>query len=70
MTRSDSPIYVVADDRGTWHVHHESARDPLSKHGTGTDAERAAVGHAKQTGATGVVVRDRYGRLHHAHVRP
>ena len=61
-----APIHVIPDDRGTWSVQTEGAHDPVSRHGSATDAERAAVRHAEQTGARGVVVHDRYGRLHRA----
>jgi hypothetical protein len=61
-----SIIHVIPDDRGTWRVQREGARDPVSKHGSATDAERAAVRHAKQTGTPDVTVHARYGRLHHA----
>jgi hypothetical protein len=58
------PIHVIPDDRGTWRVEPEGSTAPVSRHGNATDAERAALRHADQTGARGVIVHDRYGRLH------
>ena len=65
--RAVSPIHVISDDRGTWRVQSEGAPAPVSRHGSATDAERAAVRQARLTGAPDVIVHDRYDRLHRAY---
>jgi hypothetical protein len=60
------PIHVIPDEFGAWSVQPENAHDPISRHDNATDAERAALRHAMQIGARGVIVHDRYGRLHRA----
>jgi len=47
---------------GTWQVAQEGAADILSEHSTATEAERAALEHARDQPEPIVVVHDRYFR--------
>ena len=55
-------IHVRCTDTGTWLVHPEDAEEPVSLHGTETEAERAARKHAEDHGGGPVVIHDRYAR--------
>ncbi len=61
-----SPLHVVPDRLGAWHIQREGEDRPLSIHRTTTDAEREAIRCARATGAVEVVIHDRYGRTHRA----
>jgi hypothetical protein len=63
---SVSPLHVVPDRVGGWHVHREGEDLPLSDHDSATAAELAALRQADRSGANEVVVHDRYGRIHRA----
>ena len=52
-------VHVVPDRLGRWRVQRDGDVQPLSEHGTATEAERAA---AKEP-ATEIVVHDRYCRI-------
>lgn len=53
-------LHVVPTPRGGWQVRPAPDADPLSRHGSATEAER----EARETGARVIVVHDRYGRVH------
>jgi hypothetical protein len=63
-----SPIHVEPNSKGRWIVRHEDAREPLSEHGTATDAERVARALAQVEEASFVVLHDRYARIHHLRI--
>ena len=52
-------IHVVPDRLGRWRVQREGEDQPLSEHGTVTEAERAATREA----VVEIVVHDRYDRV-------
>jgi hypothetical protein len=52
-------IHVVPDRLGRWRVQREGEEQPLSEHGTVTEAERAAA----REPVVEIVVHDRYGRV-------
>ena len=58
VTSSQPPVHVRPDRRGHWRVHREGDDQPLSEHGSATEAEIAARAVARE-----VVVHDRYGRI-------
>jgi hypothetical protein len=57
------PIHVRCTNTGTWFVQPDDC-DPISAHGNETDAERAALEHAKTDEDAYVVIHDRYSRVH------
>ena len=58
-------LHVVPEPRaGTWHVYASDASTPMCEHTTETDAEAAAQRLAQATGASRVVIYDRYHRTH------
>jgi uncharacterized protein DUF2188 len=58
------PLHVRPDRGGVWRVQPEGEERTLSEHVSETEAERAAGRHAAATGATDIVVHDRYNRTH------
>jgi len=58
---SNPPLHVLPHRLGTWFVQREGDHEPLSEHGTETDAELAAT---RVAGTGEVVVHDRYERVH------
>jgi hypothetical protein len=58
---SNPPVHVSPDRLGKWSVQREGDHEPLSEHGTETDAERAAC---EEAGPADVIVHDRYERVH------
>jgi predicted kinase len=61
-----APLHVVPNRVGGWRVEREGEDRPLSEHNSATAAERAAIGNARATGMSEVIVHDRYDRLHRA----
>jgi GNAT superfamily N-acetyltransferase len=57
------PVHVRPDRLGRWTVLREGDEQPLSLHGSETEAERAATALARAVGARELVVRDRYERV-------
>ena len=49
---------------GTWHVYGSDASTPMCQRTNETDAEAAAQWLAQMTGASRVVIHDRYHRTH------
>jgi D-aminopeptidase len=66
---SSPPLHIVSDRLGRWQVQREGEDQPLSDHESATDAERAAVRQADRSGASEVLVHDRYERVHRAQRR-
>jgi hypothetical protein len=58
---SAAPLHVIPHRLGTWHVQREGDQEPLSEHGSETEAELAATRNA---GGADVIVHDRYERVH------
>jgi Uncharacterized protein conserved in bacteria (DUF2188) len=56
--------HIEPDRTGGWIVRHEDDRELLSEHSSATEAERAARERAELERAPGIVVHDRYARLH------
>ena len=63
---SNPPVHVLPHRLGTWFVQREGDHEPLSEHGSETDAELAAT---RDAGAADVIVHDRYQRVHVAPAR-
>jgi Uncharacterized protein conserved in bacteria (DUF2188) len=63
---STSCIHVVPDSLGSWRVQREGAEQPLSEHGSETEAESAAAAVARAAGTSEIIVHDRYERVHRA----
>lgn len=59
VTSPPPPVHVLSDPRGRWSIRREGDEQPLSEHGSATEAERAARAIGRQ-----VIVHDRYGRVH------
>jgi anti-sigma regulatory factor (Ser/Thr protein kinase) len=60
-----SPVHVVPRPRSaTWSVYVDAVAAPLSEHTSETEAESAARAHALTSGASEIVVHDRYHRTH------
>jgi hypothetical protein len=57
-------VHVVPGRRGVWTVRCVDDGTAASVHASATDAERAAHVYARASGATQVVVHDRYARLY------
>ena len=57
---SEPCIQVVPDQRGVWAVKRPGQSDPLSTHGSLTEAERHAV--RERRAGERIIIRDRYGR--------
>ena len=57
---SEPVIQVVPDQRGVWAVKRPGQPDPLSTHGSLTEAERHAV--RERRAGERIIIRDRYGR--------
>jgi hypothetical protein len=53
-------LHVIPTPLGNWNVQRAPDTDPLSRHGSATEAER----EARRTGAREIHVHDRYGRVH------
>jgi hypothetical protein len=58
---SDTPLHVIPQRLGTWQVLREGDQEPLSEHGSETEAELAATRFAA---GCHVIVHDRYERVH------
>ena len=58
---SNPPVHVSPDRLGKWSVQREGDHEPLSEHGSETEAELTAT---RETGAGEVIVHDRYERVH------
>ena len=54
-----SSIHVIPDRLGRWRVQRQGEDEPLSEHGTVTEAERAAA----REPVLEIVVHDRYARV-------
>ena len=67
-----STVHVEPDVKGRWIVRHEDELEPLSEHESATEAKRVACELAQLHGASLVLLRDRYSRVHHvrADARP
>ena len=57
-------IHVEPTSTGRWTVRHDGARESLSDHGDANDAQRVARDLAQSEGASLVLLRDCYGRVH------
>ena len=55
------PLHVLPHRLGTWFVQREGDHEPLSEHGSETEAELVAT---RDAGAADVIVHDRYERVH------
>jgi hypothetical protein len=55
-------IHVRCTSTGVWSVQVDGEGNPVSIHGTETEAERAAHEHAEAHGDGPVIVHDRYAR--------
>jgi len=55
------PLHVLPHRLGTWFVQREGDHEPLSEHGSETEAELAAT---RDADAAEVIVHDRYARVH------
>jgi hypothetical protein len=62
--RGDMNTLHVEPRNGSWVVRRDDAPTPLSEHADAGAATRAAQDHAPETGATRVLVHDRYHRTH------
>ena len=69
---SASTVHVEPNVKGRWIVRHEDELEPLSEHESATEAKRVACELAQLEGASLVLLRDRYARVHHvrADARP
>jgi len=65
---TDSSVHVVPGRKGVWTVRGVNDAAAASVHTSATDAERAAHDYARASGATQVVLHDRYARLYVAAV--
>ena len=61
---TDSSVHVVPGRKGVWTVRGVDDGAAASVHPSATEAQRAACDYARASGATQVVVHDRYARLH------
>ena len=63
-SRTDTSVHVLPGRKGVWTV--RGVEDPAaaSVHTSATEAVRAAHNYARASGATQVVLHDRYARLH------
>ena len=57
-------VHVRCGPFGEWFIQEGPTGDPLSWHGNETEAEQAALEHARRAGGGHVFVRDRYHRVH------
>jgi hypothetical protein len=57
---SEPVIQVVPDPRGAWAVKRPGQSDPVSTHGSLTEAERHAF--RERRAGERIIIRDRYGR--------
>jgi hypothetical protein len=66
MSSEDSTlvVHVRCGPHGEWFIQEGPTGDPLSWHGNETEAEQAAIAHARRAGGGHVFVRDRYHRVH------
>jgi hypothetical protein len=66
MSSEDSTVvvHVRCGPHGEWFIQEGPTGDPLSWHGNETEAEQAAIAHARRAGGGPVFVRDRYHRVH------
>ena len=65
---TDTSVHVVPGRKGVWTVRGVDDAAAASVHPSATAAERAAHNYARASGATQVVLHDRYARLHVAEV--
>ena len=65
---TDTSVHVVPGRKGVWSVRAIDQGAAASVHASATEAERAAHSYARVSGATHVVLHDRYARLHIAAV--
>jgi len=65
---SASTVHVEPGFKGRWVVRREDDREPLSEHESATEAKRVACALAHCEGASFVLLRDRYARIHHVRV--
>lgn len=61
---TDSSVHVVPGRKGVWTVRGVDDAAAASVHPSATEAERAARDYARASGATQVVLHDRYARLY------
>lgn len=61
-------IHVRCGPHGEWFVQEGPHGDPISWHSNETEAEAAAIEHLHRRGGGHVFVRDRYHRVHPAHL--
>jgi len=61
---TDTSVHVVPGRKGVWTVRGVDDGAAESMHPSATEAERAARDYARASGATQVVLHDRYARLH------
>jgi hypothetical protein len=52
------PVHLLPDRLGRWSVVRDGDREPLSRHGSATEAELAARATGRE-----ILVHDRYGRV-------
>lgn len=62
-----SIIHVEPNPKGRWIVRNENEVESHSEHESATEAERVARELANVDGASLVLLRDRYSRIHHLH---
>lgn len=62
--RTEISVHVVPGRKGVWTVRGEEDGAAASVHASATEAERAAHGYARESGATQVVLHDRLARLY------
>lgn len=60
---ADASVHVVPGRKGVWTVRGVDAGAAASVHRSASEAERAAHEYARASGATQVVVHDRYARV-------
>jgi len=61
---TDTSVHVLPGRKGVWTVRGVDDAEAASVHPSATEAERAAHDYARASGATQVVLHDRYARLH------
>ena len=63
MSTAPPVLHVIPTPLGSWYVHSAPQSNPLSRHGSATEAER----EARRAGAREIHLHDRYGRVHRVH---
>jgi hypothetical protein len=58
---SNLPLHVLPHRLGMWFVQREGDQEPISEHGSETEAELAAT---RDPDTPEVIVHDRYARVH------